>query len=285
MYSIRIMYSFIDFSKLKRFINFPYPVIQSGWTSLYAGNNKGIDTFRNLEVCIRLGGETKFSVDTINGKTYYTPFPHVIYKAPGMKLATNDFKQRESVYFTYSAEITERLIKDHLLTAGLIFQPFEMNGEIEAKILELRKLLTRSGEFSIADRVDLCCCGILEELKFLRSWKQNNLHPAIQMENVASFIETNLCKPLSVQDIAKQFGLSERTLYRYWHTVYPVSPGEYLRKCRLNRAKELLEKSIFPIRDIAKMFCFCDDNCFSTAFKQEFGITPRKIRQQRQKTT
>ena len=277
MYSISIMYSFIDFSNLKRYINFPYPVIQSGWTSLYAGQNTG-DDFNNLEVCIRLGGETKFSVDNINGKTYYTPFPHVIYKAPGMKLITNEFKQRESVYFTYSAAIAETLKKDRLLSDNLILQPFEMNGEIEAKILELRKLLTRSGDFSIADRVDLCCCGILEELKFLRSWKQNNLHPAVQMENVASFIETNLCKPLSVQDIAKQFGLSERTLYRYWHTFCPVTPGEYLRKCRLNRAKELLEKSIFPIRDIAKMFCFCDDNCCSTAFKHDFGITPRQCR-------
>ena len=277
------MYSFIDFSKLKRFINFPYPVIQSGWTSLYAGNNKGIDTFRNLEVCIRLGGETKFSVDTINGKTYHTPFPHVIYKAPGMKLATNDFKQRESVYFTYSAEITERLIKDHLLTDGLIFQPFEMNGEIEAKILELRKLLTRSGEFSIADRVDLCCCGILEELKFLRSWKQEDLHSASQMNKIASFIETNLCKTLSVQDIAGQFGLSERSLYRYWKTVYPGTPGDYLRKCRLERAKEILEKSVISIHSIASMFCFCDDNSFSTAFKKEFGITPRQYRKQQQK--
>lgn len=235
--------------------------------------------FRTLEVCIRLGGENKYSEDIIDGRTYYTPFPHVIYKWPGMKLTTFEFKKRESVYFTYSREITEKLKENHLLPAdNMIFQTFEMNGEIEAKIMELRKFLMRSQEFSIADRVDLCCCGILEELKFLRTWKQDDLHPAAQMNKIASFIETNLCRPLSVKDIANQFGLSERTLYRHWQTVYPTSPGEYLRKCRLTRAKELLEKSIFPIHDIAKMFCFCDDNCFSTAFKQEFGITPRQYR-------
>ena len=278
------MYSFIDFSKLKRLIDFPYPVIQSGWTSLYTGDNDGLAAFQTLEVCIRLGGEDKYSEDTIDGKTYYTPFPHVIYKWPGMKLNTSKFKKRESIYFTYSRTITEELKANRLLpTDNTIFQPFEMNGEIEAKILELRKLLTRSQDFSIADRVDLCCCGILEELKFLRSWKQEDLHSASQMNKIASFIETNLCKTLSVQDIAGQFGLSERSLYRYWKTVYPGTPGDYLRKCRLERAKEILEKSVISIHSIASMFCFCDDNSFSTAFKKEFGITPRQYRKQQQK--
>lgn len=273
------MFSCIDFSKLKRLIDFPYPVIQSGWTSFYAGNNMGLTPFETLEVCIRLGGENKYSEDTIDGKTYYTPFPHVIYKWPGMKLNTSKFTKRESVYFTYADVITEKLKAARLLPAEhMIFQPFEMNGEIEAKILELRKLLTRSQDFSIADRVDLCCCGILEELKFLRTWKQDDLHPASQMNKIASFIETNLCKPLSVRDIARQFDLSERTLYRYWQTAYPGTPSDYLRKCRLERAKEMLEKSVIPIRSIASMFCFCDDNSFSTAFKKEFGITPRQFR-------
>lgn len=272
------MHSFIDFTKLKRGVDFPYPVIQAGWMSLFAGENTGLDSFRTLEVCIRLGGEHKYSEDRIDGKTYYTAFPHVIYKWPGMKLVTTPFKCRESIYFTYSLPVSEQLKNNRFLPGNIIFQPFEMNGEIEAKILDLRKLLTRSQDFSIADRVDLCCCGILEELNFLRSLQPDVLHPAVQMNKIASFIEANLCRPLSIREIAKQFALSERTLYRYWQTAYPASPGEYLRKCRLARAKELLERSSFPIRDIAKMFCFCDDNSFSSAFRQEFGMTPRQYR-------
>jgi AraC-like DNA-binding protein len=89
---------------------------------------------------------------------------------------------------------------------------------------------------------------------------------------------------LTLKDIAHEAGLSLNYLHRLFRrencTVY-----EYLKRQRLQRARELLEMSANrgkrAITDVSLDCGFSDPSYFSRSFKQTFGISPRDVGQHR----
>ncbi len=91
-----------------------------------------------------------------------------------------------------------------------------------------------------------------------------------------SFILENLKKSgLSNFDIANNFALSERNLYRRVKLVTGQSPASYIKEIRLQRARFLLENNDqMNISEIAIECGIANANHFSQAFKKRFGKSP-----------
>ena len=81
-----------------------------------------------------------------------------------------------------------------------------------------------------------------------------------------------------IAGIAAENGFSERSFYRQWKKVFPLSPAQYVMEEKMKRAAWLLTRSHLRIGEIAAMLHFCDDNNFSSAFKKYHGMTPREYR-------
>ena len=99
------------------------------------------------------------------------------------------------------------------------------------------------------------------------------------LADVIRVIGNNLSKEdLCVQDIANELGLSRSKLYRKIKTLTGISANEIIRKTRLEKAKELLEKTDLTIGEICYRVGFASPSYFTKRFKEHTGIIPKEYR-------
>lgn len=79
---------------------------------------------------------------------------------------------------------------------------------------------------------------------------------------------------LSVGYLADKFCMSNSTLYRKVTALLQISPNEYVRHVRMEKAVELLKTRKYSISDIAYQTGFGSHSSFNKVFKKEFGMTP-----------
>lgn len=98
----------------------------------------------------------------------------------------------------------------------------------------------------------------------------------IFMTNVMQFIEENMNNDsLSVEQLASKLCVSSSGLYRKIKEQTGMSPNEYVRSVRLNRAAKLLESQKYKVYEICYMVGFTDQRYFATCFRHQFGLTPK----------
>lgn len=82
----------------------------------------------------------------------------------------------------------------------------------------------------------------------------------------------------SVGEVAGELGVHPVHLARRFRAAFGLSPGEYVRRCRLDRARRMLLGSVAPLAEIAAAAGFADQSHFSNAFRKRFGMSPRSYR-------
>ncbi len=97
-------------------------------------------------------------------------------------------------------------------------------------------------------------------------------------EKVEQFIRGNFNKDISNETLVAKFNLHENTLAKYLKQHYGYTPMEYLKEYRLERARDLLLKTDYPIQKIAELCGYNWVPYFSRQFKLKFGISPLKYR-------
>ena len=69
---------------------------------------------------------------------------------------------------------------------------------------------------------------------------------------------------------------------RMFKTATGITPKQYLMRCKLERARELLLTQDRTISQVALELGFCDQSHLSTHFKRLYGTTPKQfVRQAR----
>lgn len=103
----------------------------------------------------------------------------------------------------------------------------------------------------------------------------------VSLIRIRRFIDQSLEDPeLSIESIAKRFGLSRASLYRLFDSFGGIA--EYIRRKRLHRAFFLITDPSYRekrIGEIARRFCFPNESTFTRAFKGAYGITPSAARE------
>lgn len=78
--------------------------------------------------------------------------------------------------------------------------------------------------------------------------------------------------------LAQRVGLSPSQLRRLFARHCSCSPREWLTRCRMQRAVELLTQTSMPVLEVAAVAGFDDAFWFSRLFHREHGVSPRKWR-------
>lgn len=96
-----------------------------------------------------------------------------------------------------------------------------------------------------------------------------------------TLIHENINNPdLDVCFVAEQMAMSRATLYNKMKVLSDISIGDYINKFRLTKATQLLTNKDLSILDVSEQCGFTSQRYFSTAFKQAYGTTPSKYRQE-----
>lgn len=125
--------------------------------------------------------------------------------------------------------------------------------------------------------------------------------PAAEADNVASsvpkvlskedekfcrklerIVHTRMHNPnLNVDVIAAQFGMGRTNFYRKVREITSMSPNDYLRQCRMERASELLRTTDLSVVEICGQVGISDAQYFSRVFKSFYGAPPSAYREQK----
>ena len=109
------------------------------------------------------------------------------------------------------------------------------------------------------------------------SYGSTELYSA-DIQRSVRLIEKNLAEPISVGDLAAAAGLSESRFKAKFREQSGIPPGEYVMRQRVQRAKELLEKTGQPITDIAYGLGFSSSQYFANVFRRFLLIKPSDVR-------
>lgn len=100
-----------------------------------------------------------------------------------------------------------------------------------------------------------------------------------RLANLLSWLVDHHHKPMTVEDMASQAGMSPRTFARVFVTETGDTPALYLEKLRLEHAVRLLETTGTSLDITAQACGFTGHEQLRRAFQRHKGITPQEYRQ------
>ena len=99
------------------------------------------------------------------------------------------------------------------------------------------------------------------------------------MTKILEYINNNISdSKLSVEHLADELLVSRSKLYRKIKALTGDTATEFIRKIRLEKANELLEKTDLTVSEIGYKVGFSSPSYFTKCFKNHFGIIPKEIR-------
>ncbi len=88
------------------------------------------------------------------------------------------------------------------------------------------------------------------------------------------YVAAHIREKLSVPMVAGQVGVSASYLTVLFHKNLQISPGEYIRRIKLQESKQMIRENNLNFTQIASALQYSTVHHFSRQFKEKFGITP-----------
>lgn len=88
------------------------------------------------------------------------------------------------------------------------------------------------------------------------------------------YIAAHVMEKLTVPVVAQNAGVSASYLTALFHKHLQISPGEYIRRMKLQKSKQLIREGDMNFTEIAKALEYSTIHHFSRQFKTMFGMTP-----------
>lgn len=99
------------------------------------------------------------------------------------------------------------------------------------------------------------------------------------MKSVIDYIERNLKRGISLEDVANHVNISTYYLSKIFKKEMGVNFITYVTDRKMDLAKEMLANTDIPVLNIALDLAYNEANYFSKAFKKKTGLTPSEYRE------
>jgi transcriptional regulator GlxA family with amidase domain len=94
----------------------------------------------------------------------------------------------------------------------------------------------------------------------------------------AKHLRDHVAENVSLREVCRRVGVTERTLARRFQTTFGMSPLTYLQSQRVARARSLLERTKQSFDAIVAECGYADASSFRKLFARHVGMTPREYR-------
>ena len=116
-------------------------------------------------------------------------------------------------------------------------------------------------------------CTGYEYLKGLVSASESKIDTRI-----SDYIDSHVKSDLSVSKLCSVFHLSHSEIYSILKNYFDMTPADYVRTRRLNKACNYLKETDLQVNKITILCGLPDYNYFSKTFKRFIGVSPREYR-------
>jgi two-component system, response regulator YesN len=181
---------------------------------------------------------------------------------------------REIEALTSPIEISEAV---HYLIIRIVHNWIENKGYSDDPDLltEALKITENAANITqLKDSIKLWVLKVMEKISLLRVKHQNPIQVA------KDWIKSNLHENITIKKIAQQVYMNPNYFCDYFKNQTGETILDYVTTVRLEKAKELLEKTDLKIYDISLLVGYQDTKYFSRLFKQWIGQTPSHFRDQ-----
>lgn len=176
--------------------------------------------------------------------------------------------------FPHVSVVSDRYVQDGpFLTCG---------GASTALDLILAQISDRFGQMAKFDAASM----------FLHDLARPNLPPdqtggissnaPLALRKILTLMASRLEQPMSLKDLARETGITLRTMSRLFSDQVGMAPGQYYQHLRLTRARDLASHTNLPLGQIALRCGFSGASALSRAFSQRYGLSLGAATQRRQ---
>ena len=134
-------------------------------------------------------------------------------------------------------------------------------------------------EFQTRNTLSETWCLLIKELQENPDiQKTTGMEQTNRLRSMIAYINQHYPERITLAEIAKIAGVSEREASRCFKKTIGQSPMEYLIKYRLNQSKKLLLETNMTITAICQQCGFSDSAYFGKVFRKSYGMTPSEYR-------
>ncbi|WP_044914258.1 response regulator transcription factor [Butyrivibrio sp. WCE2006] len=98
------------------------------------------------------------------------------------------------------------------------------------------------------------------------------------IDDIISYTDRNYAQPLTLEDLASQFGYNSGYLGRLFTRTTGTGYNYYLNECRINKAKGFLAEGQYKVYEVAQLVGYNDVDYFGKKFRKHAGMTPAEFR-------
>jgi AraC family transcriptional regulator len=103
--------------------------------------------------------------------------------------------------------------------------------------------------------------------------------PSHKLQQAIDYIQAHLAEEVSLEAVATELGMSPYYFARLFKQATGYSPYQYVIRCRIERAQELMVQESRSISSIALKVGFASQSQFGRHFKRLTGMTPKQFLQ------
>lgn len=117
-------------------------------------------------------------------------------------------------------------------------------------------------------------------LSFISTASPKKIREEARIKEMLKYIHLHFEEELSTSEIAQSASISNSECLRCFHNVIGITPIQYLKQYRIQKAAEFLHTTNIKIADIAAKCGFREMSYFSKTFRSLKGVTPTQFRDQ-----
>ena len=206
-----------------------------------------------------------------NGKTFLAESKDIMLIPPRCSYfyATGPegycFQRSITMKGCFMAQLLERLglVGDFCITLSSAYFYFQMHDRLKG--------ILKKGSLEDCEENQAICLFLLQKLA--------NLHTRMDVPELLmrtrQYIEQNLDKPLSLEQISSVFKRSASTLNGLFRRHLATSIHQYIISRRMDNAYRMLRSGKYSVKEIAFLNGFSSLSNFSTEFRKYHGKNPR----------
>lgn len=123
------------------------------------------------------------------------------------------------------------------------------------------------------------CASIFERILFKIEQEAARAAEDDPLSEIADYISDHFTdRDLSLETLARRYGMSGAYLRRQFAARFGLSPMRYIQNSRLRLAKALLQTDYYSIEEVAEACGFANVYYFSNFIKKETGLPPSSLR-------
>jgi AraC-like DNA-binding protein len=127
---------------------------------------------------------------------------------------------------------------------------------------------------AVQTRLVACALNVVRTLTKRENDAPRNLSSA---ERIREVLHDRMSEDLTLDDLARDVGLSRTYVVHAFRRVFHLPPYEYLMHIRVAKARDMLAAGGRPV-DVAHTCGFCDQSHLNRWFRAAVGVTPGQYR-------